>query len=547
MLLPPSADDLRATARTIGRVLAVQGAVTGVLAIAALLTGDVDSASALACGAALGIGFGALGRTVKARTRRLTWTRGVVAGVASLVAVALVASVPLWLSGHYAAWIDALFDAVSGLTTTGLTLVSDLDHLSPTLVVFRGTLEVAGGVGFLMLALSLLKSLAMMGSTMEPGHGGRERIIRAPTMLWREVRTVVGALLVAGIVGVAGSLALAGVPLAALPATTLALTASAATTGGFAPLTPSVGVYHSALLEAVLVVLMLGGAVSVWAHLHAQRLDQVRKDLDARVFVATLVAVVGGAVVGLAQAGTFSQVEALVRHGAFLAVASVTTSGLSTVSPRLLATDFGALATSALIFGMVVGGMSGSMASGPKSLRVGLLLKGLVGEVRRVLSPDNTVQASWFSHQGRRERLTDAHVRSAATILLLTLAAIPVAALALLWSDPSVGLSQAIFAASSIISNVGLDIGALRPSDPAATRLLATALMVLGRLEWLAVFAFVGTLVALVRDGRRLGRGPRRRRHHARPRSSGSPGDRVALSRDVTSDASSTRTPGGTA
>lgn len=504
MLLPPSPDDLRAIARTVGRVLLVLGVGTAVLVLVALLDRDVDTATGLACGAALALGFGAWGRSVRTRRRRLTWTRGVVAGVASMIAASLVASVPLYLSGQYLGWVDAHFDAVSGLTTTGLSLVGDLDHLPKALVLFRSMLEVAGGVGFLMLALSLLKSRAMMGSSMEAGHGGQERIIRAPTLLWRDVRTVVGALLALGLVAVSIALAVAGVPAASLATSTVSLVASAASTGGFAPLTGSVGVYHSALLEVVLVVLMLGGATSVYAHLHAARPDQVRRDLDARVFVATLVVVVTGAVVGLAQAGTFDQVEALLRHGAFLAVASVTTSGLSTVTPRLLATDFGALATSALIFGMLVGGMSGSMASGPKALRIGVVLKGLAGEVRRVLSPDNTVHAAWYFHDGRRERLTDAHVRSAATILLLTLAALPLAALALLWSDPSVGLSQAIFTAGSIVSNVGLDVGALRASDPVTTKLLATGLMVLGRLEWLAVFAFVGTLVALVRGHRTI-------------------------------------------
>lgn len=537
MLLPPSADDLRATARTIGRVMLVLGAGTAVLAVAALVTGDVDSATALACGAAPALGLGALGRTLRTRRRRLTWTRGVVAGVAALIAASLVATIPLYLSGHYTGWIDAQFDAVSGLTTTGLSLVGDLDHLPDALVLFRTLLEVLGGVGFLMFALSLLKSRAMMASSMEPGQGGQERITRAPTLLWRDVRAVVGTLLGVGLVGVALALALAGVPAASLATNTLSLVGSAATTGGFAPLTGSVGVYHSALLEAVLAVLMLGGAVSVFAHLHADRLDQVRRDLDTRVFVTTLVAVVAGAVVGLAQAGTFDQVDALVRHGAFLAVASVTTSGLSTVTPRLLATDFGALATSALVFGMLVGGMSGSMASGPKALRIGVVLKGLAAEVRRVLAPDNTVHAAWFTHDGRRERLTDAHVRSAATILLLTLSALPVAALALLWSDPSVGLSQAIFTAGSIISNVGLDVGALRTSDPAATKLLATTLMVLGRLEWLAVFAFVGTLVALVRGNRRRPRPSRPAAAPARDRPGATAGDRSSRP---------TRRPGGT-
>ena len=70
------------------------------------------------------------------------------------IALAFIATVPLHLSGHYASYLDALFDGVSGLTTTGASLVQDLDHLSNADNMWRFMMHLLGGLGLIVVALS---------------------------------------------------------------------------------------------------------------------------------------------------------------------------------------------------------------------------------------------------------------------------------------------------------------------------------------------------------------------------------------------------------
>jgi trk system potassium uptake protein TrkH len=229
---------------------------------------------------------------------------------------------------------------------------------------------------------------------------------------------------------------------------------------------------------------------------------RVLRDLDVRIFALLLVVTVAGVIVGLARAGTYESALQLFRHGTFMSVAAISTTGLSTVAPRLLATDFGLIAPAALVSAMAVGGMAGSMAGGFKTLRAGFLLKGVVGDVRGVLLPESAYTRDGYEREGRREILTDSHIRSAATTVLLSLGAILVGAAVLLWVDGTVALREAILTATSAVSNVGLDTGILTAAAPVVVKLTFAGLMLLGRLEWLAVFASVAYLVAELR-GRR--------------------------------------------
>lgn len=504
MLLAPSPDDVRVIVRASGTAVGVFGVAMGVLALVPLVTGDINATTALACGAAPAIALGARTRMIVVSRRHLTWTRGVITAVLTWLLCALVASVPLYLSGHFPGWIDAAFDAVSGLTNTGLTMVADLDHLPTAYRLLRTLLEAAGGMTFLVVSLGLLTATTVLASPMTPSDVRDERILLRPGRLWRRSWRTVALLVGVGLVLVTTTLALAGVPPSSLPTTAISLTVTAATTGGFTPMSGPVGMYHSFALEWVLMTLMLGGATSVTVHALAARglRNRIPRDLDTRIFTLLLFVTIVGAVVGLARAGTYDAVWPLFRHATFMSVAAITTTGLSTVEPKLLATDFGLVAPAALVTAMAVGGMAGSMAGGFKTLRAGFLLKGVVGDVRRVLLPESAYTRAGYEREGRREILTDAHIRSAATTVLLSLGAILVGAAVLLWVDGSVALREAILTATSAVSNVGLDTGILTAADPMFVKATFAAIMLLGRLEWLAVFASVGYLVAGLRGQR---------------------------------------------
>jgi trk system potassium uptake protein TrkH len=427
----------------------------------------------------------------------------VVAAVATWIAGAWLAAVPLYLSGHYASWLDAVFDGLSGLTTTGLSVIQDLDHLPGSLVVYRQSLELVGGVAIVMVGLALLNATTATASSLRPGDVRDERILpntrRTWHRAWRIAAGIVGSGALACTVAVAG----AGIAGGRAILHGLSLAISAATTGGFAPTSLSVRYYHSATLEFVLIGLMLAGAISFAIHVaagHGGRLRLLR-EFELRVMAVTMIALVGATVLGLARAGTYTDAWPLFRHGVFMTVAAHTTTGLETTAAGVVGADWGALAPASLVAAMTLGGMTGSTAGGLKAVRVGIVFRGVVMQVRRVLLPDAAYLATSFT-LGRPKILTDAHVRSAATVLLLMLTTTLTAAVAWLFVDGTVPLTEALFVATSAATNSGLSLQATVAGSPTTVKLGLMLLMLLGRLEWMAVFAAAGFVYAGLR-GRR--------------------------------------------
>lgn len=504
MLIAPTADDLRIATRATGLVVGGFSLAIVALVPVGLLLGEVNAATALAIGAAPGIVAGALARRIPRKGQVVTWTLGVIMAVASWGACALLASVPLWLSGHYVGWHHALFDAMSGLTNTGLTLVADLDHLPRTLVLLRSLLELAGGFAFLVLGASLLASPSVLASSLDSVDVRGERVLPRLGLVLRRARLLLGGLFGLGAGALAVAMLVAGVPSRSVVVHAIAIAAAAGTTGGFAPQSDGMASYHSAVVETVAVVLMLGGAtaIGVWVAASRRQYREIGRDLNTRVFAVVVLATLAGIVFGLARAGTFDTVVPLARHGMFLAVAAATTTGLSTVDPAVLISDYGALAPTAMVAAMTIGGMFGSMAGGVGTLRSGLLVKGIVGDVRGLLGPQGAVTREGWWRMGHRQAVTDAHVRSAAMIVLLAVGAILVGAMVLLWTDPTIDLRLALFAAASTVSNTGLDMPAMRPDLGVVVTITHAMLMLMGRLEWLGVFAFAGFAIALVRGHR---------------------------------------------
>jgi trk system potassium uptake protein TrkH len=140
--------------------------------------------------------------------------------------------------------------------------------------------------------------------------------------------------------------------------------------------------------------------------------------------------------------------------------------------------------------------MAGSTAGGIKAIRVGLILKGVIRDVRKVLLPEDAVVVQTF-HSSTTRILTDAHVRAAATILLLWLVLYLGGGLIGLFYGYD--LQLALFESTAAGSSSGLSVGLARPALEWPLKVVYTAQMMIGRLEFIAVFALLGYLLAIVR------------------------------------------------
>ena len=498
MLIRPDRDDLRVIGFYVGRVVGGLALVQLIPLALAVGIGEWNDATAIVCGVALAVVVSRLSAWRLHTDHELDWSHGLVTVALSWLVGTAVMAVPMYLSRHFGSYLDAYFEIMSGFTATGLTLAQDIDHLSTPMNLLRHLTHFVGGQGIIIVMLTGLGSSTGQVSTLYVGEGRDDRIV--PNV----VRTAKFIWLVAGTYLVIGTLALwtTGMVAGLRPSRALVhavnLFMAAFDTGGFATMSTSVRYYHSASMEMVLVVLMIAGALSFMIHfeLWRGRARGVLSALESRTLMITGVLTTTLILLGLARAGTFTDMESLFRKGVFSAISAHTTTGFTVNTSRMFVTDWGLVAPAALLLALALGGMASSTAGGVKAIRVGLAAKSVARDIRRAIQPDAAVVVTTVRQRHRRV-LTDAQVHQAITILVLYLGMfIGGAILGVYYGFP---FDRALFESTSATVNGGMSVGVLAPDNPVPMKLFNILQMWLGRLEFMAVFALGGYAVALVR------------------------------------------------
>ncbi|GIU92248.1 MAG: potassium transporter [Acidimicrobiia bacterium] len=491
MLLRPSVADLKLVALDLGRIF-------GVVAVAALLplgwgvaVGEWSAVSHLALMVGICLFLAGTAELLRPGSRgAVDWSHGMVVVALAWLLVPAVGAVPLALSGHFASWVDAYFEAVSGLTTSGLSLVNDLDHFPVALNVWRHTLHFLGGQGIVLAALVFFAAAGVR--SLYQAEGRDERIFPSVGSTARFIWLVSIVHGIAGIVVLTADGVLAQGftwDRALFHAVTIFM--AAFDTGGFSPMSTSIAYYRSPLWEATVTVLMVAGALSFGLH-HAlwQRRPGLWKNLEVRTILATFGVILAVTIVGLGV--VFEGAWPLTRRALFHVVSAHTGTGFATVSSSELARWSG-LAYLGVIVAMALGGMSSSTAGGVKSLRIGLTLKAMANTVREVLLPERTVIPTGYYQYGHR-RLSPELAQSvmAISLLYVGLYLLGAAVAYALGYD----LDQALFESVSAAANVGLSVGITSPDMPLLLKLTMIGQMWVGRLEFVAVFALAGFAAA---------------------------------------------------
>lgn len=496
MLVRPGSGDYRVIAHFLGRICYVMAAASLLPTAWALVGREWGPLSSFVLMAGVFAAFGAVGTGVRVEEERLEWSQGMVVVAVTWLVVPIVGAIPFVLSGHFGDPLDAVFDALSGLTTTGLSVVQDLDHLAPSLNFWRHFLQFLGGQGIILAALSLFAGGA--GMSLYYGEARDEKIFPSVASTARFIWAVslvhlgFGALLLTAI----GIFLVGFDPLRAAFHGLLVFFAGF-DTGGFSPQSSSLAYYRSVWYEAAAAVLMVAGAMSFGLHfaLWRRRGTRVLRHLETRTILATFAVTLGLTIIGLGVAGVYSGVTGLSRQGLFHALSAHTGTGFATVSTVELASWSG-LAFGGIAIAMALGGMASSTAGGVKALRVGLTLKVVRDQVREVLLPPRAVVPRGYDQGGART-LTPALAQSVLTVTLLYVA--------LYLFGAGVGIAHgadlqaALFESVSASANVGLSVGLTDPAMPVVLQSTYMLQMWLGRLEFVAVFALAGFLWSAVR------------------------------------------------
>lgn len=399
---------------------------------------------------------------------------------------------------------DAYFEAVSGLTASGATVLSGIEYLPDSVKLWRGIMSWLGGMGLIVLAVAILPNI---------GLGGRQLMrseITGPhkdsDLTLQIAETARGLWLVyASLTALCGLCYwLAGMN--ALDATVHAFTTLAL--GGFSNYDASFGHFDSQAIEAIAVVFMLVAGFNFATHillvqrlrrpersprLGASRLARLRGRLsyylagyrnDVELLPYTLTAVAAALLVSLAlhQGGVYADGGEALRHGVFNTVSIITTTGY-------VSSDFYAawpLHLSLLILLLAnVCSCSGSTGGGVKMIRALTFLRRTKVEQVRMLHHYSYTQVKIGGGI-----VPDKVVSSILFFMMTYVTTIVVVTLLLLASDPNLDLVTSLSAAVASVSNTGPGLGAVGPGsnyavlNPLATDICSLA-MIMGRLEFL--------------------------------------------------------------
>ena len=496
MLVKPTRHDFELIGHYLGRVSLVVAAAGCLPLIWAAVTGEWHPFGSFVLMIGVFAFLGVLGTRLAPQDPQLDWSHGMVVAALTWLVVPPIAAIPFALSGHFGTPLDAVFDSVSGLTTTGLAVISDLDHLATSLNFWRHLLQFLGGLGIIVAALTVFAGPG--GVTLYFGEGRGERFLPSVTSISRFIWTVASVHLVA----IVTTLTLVGWSIlgfdlhrAAFHAITMFF--AGFSTGGFAPQSTSIGYYHSAVFEAVASVSMLAGVMSFGLHhslWRGPRRDAIA-NLETRTILSTFGFTLVLTLIGLGATSAFTELTGLTRQGFFQIFSAHTTTGWSTISSSELS-GWGGLAFGGMAIAMALGGMGNSTAGGVKALRVGLTIKTVTNQVKQALQPEHAVVGATYYQTGRRH-LTHDTVMAVMTISLLYVA------LYLLGAGVGVAygipLQQALFESVSALATIGLSVGVTDPSMPALLQIVYMLQMWAGRLEFLALFSLIGFVYAALR------------------------------------------------
>lgn len=421
------------------------------------------------------------------------WKHGMIIASLSWLILTLLCAIPYKLSGHFLSYLDACFDVMSGFTTTGIILIQDLDHISWGLNMWRHILTFVGGQGMVVLALSFLAKNTLGAYKMYVGEGKDIELVpnvkNTAKIIW----------LISMVYFAVGTVAfwINGMIIGLKPLTAfihgMFIFVSAWSTGGFAPMSQNILYYHSFSYEILTIIFFIIGSLNFGLHYavwQGQR-KEIVKNIETQSFFITVTLISALLIMSLAKLQVYPNAIALFRKGVYSLLSAHTTTGTGTLYARQFALEWGDFGVFMLIIAMLIGGSACSTAGGFKGLRVGIVFKGIIADVRKLLSSERSVRVFKFHHI-KEIALEDGMVKSAAFIIICYMILFTIGtAIGAYYGYP---ILHAAFEAASATGNVGLSIGVATPSTPVLLKLYYIIAMYLGRLEFISVFALIGFL-----------------------------------------------------
>jgi len=498
MILRPDIQDIKIIGYYLGKIILGLGLVMFAPLVLGLIFREINPCLDFLIAIEIALILGLLLTKLCFTQNDLNWMQGMLVISLSWLAAMALGAIPLYLSGHYQSFLDSCFETMSGFTTTGLTLVQDLDHLSYTHNLWRHLGPFMGGQGIAIVALSFFVKGTSGAFKLYVGEARDERllpnVVNTARFIWliSIVYLILGTLCL-GMVGLSIGLK---APNAFFHGACIFM--AGFDTAGFAPQSQNILYYHSLAFEVVVMVIMLFGTLNFNLHYHlwSGNRKEIAKNIETRTLFISIMLTFFIVAIGLNQLGVYPKALVLFRKGFFQLISGHTTTGYMTVYAQQFINEWGSLALVALICAMGLGGCACSTAGGIKMLRIGIALKALREDIKRIIVPERAVVAQKMHHL-KDMFLEDKQVRSA---LLITLSYLVIYILgALIGTFYGYPFLNSLFESTSAAANVGLSCGITDTGMPVVLKLTYMFQMWAGRLEFMSVFTLMGFFYAAIK------------------------------------------------
>ena len=447
------------------------------MALFSLAVGD-GMAEVFAATSAITIVFGgACVLTTSGRSFELRFRDAALLTVVSWFVVPAFGGLPLLAEPADLSVVDAYFEFVSGMTTTGSTVMSGLDTMPQSILLWRSTGQWIGGIGIIGLAIVILPFLKVGGMQLfrlESSDRSDKGMART-----REIASAVGRVYVVLTLACFMTYWLLG--MSAFDALNHAMTTLP--TAGYSTHDASFGYFNSPAIEWAGTIFMFLGALPFLAYLQFARRgslwDRIEPQIPTYLVVVSAFIIVFAVWVNATHDVPFGM--ALTKT-AFNTMSVVTTTGYASIDYL----QWGAFAAAWFFMLTFVGGCAGSTAGGPKIFRYQVMFRLIGQHIRKTIHPHAIVPLRY----GTRT-LSDEQIWSVGTFMFMYFAAFAVSAilLALIGLDPATALSGAATALGNVGAGVGPIIGPAGNFStlPDAAKLVLTVAMIMGRLEILSI------------------------------------------------------------
>lgn len=430
-------------------------------------------------------------KLLKPKDKRIYAKEGFVCVGAAWLLMSAFGALPFVFSGAIPNYINALFETVSGFTTTGSTILTEIESLPKGILFWRSFTHWIGGMGVLVFMMAILPSVGgqaihlLRAETTGPTKGKLVPKLRNTAMILYGLYfalTVLQAIL----------LLIAKMPLYDAITTALAT----AGTGGFSVRNSSFADYNAACQWITAVFMLIFGVnFNMYFLLLMRRLKTVFRNAELRVYL--LIAGISTALIAANTFRLFSNAEECLRAAFFQVTTIMSTSGFATTNYDL----WPDLSKTILVVLMVIGGCAGSTAGGLKVSRVMLVIKNMAREVRRIIRPRSV---NVVKQDGEAIPLdTLHHVSNYISIYVFI-----IIVTTLLLSIDGFGLETNLTATLACVNNIGPGLSMVGPVGNFAayswfSKLLLTLDMLIGRLEILPMLIFFSPAVWNLRNLRK--------------------------------------------